>query len=99
MASDAESRDHSLRTTALGKIYKGLCRRTFPHLVSLLHVFQGGVHCFLLRIQMCISMWLFTVIVSNWEIGFMVFGRRVARYEAHICCRKWGSPARARALV
>lgn len=33
---------------------------------------------------MCISVWLFTIIASTWEIGFMVSGRKEARYEAHI---------------
>ena len=40
---------------------------------------------------MCIFVWLLTRIVSNWEIGFMVFGRRVAKYKTIYCCRK-GDP-------
>ena len=47
----------------------------FPHLVSLLHVCHGWVHCFLLR--MWIYVWLLSRIFSNWEIGFMVFGSKI----------------------
>ena len=85
---DAEFRGRILRITTLGKTCKGLRGRTSP-LVSLLQVCHGWVCCFLL--WMCIFVWLLTRIVSNWEIGFMVFGRRVARYETIYCCRK-GDP-------
>ena len=50
------------------------------HLVSLLHVFHDEVHSFLLRIQMCISIWLFThscFKLQNWVYGIWQEGSKM----------------------
>lgn len=54
----------------------------FPRLVSLLHLFHGEIHCFLPRIQICISVWLFKL--GSWIYGIWQEGSKVLGSNRHV---------------
>lgn len=68
--------------SGFGEHVSGPHGRALPSLVSLLHVFHGGIHCFLLRIQMCISVWLFKL--GSWVYGIWQEGSKVLGSNRHV---------------